>query len=180
MTLNEVDFEKQTWTIPPSRSKNGREHAVPLSEMAIQIIREQIASSERQAMRKKRTKPVCIFPAPRGRRASMGGAAAAKAIKKTEQRLRGTVTTVGVPPFTPHDLRRSAATHMEELGISPFIIGHVLNHVSATKASITSRIYARYTYEKEKRDALNWWADRLSNIIDGTAKANVVALAVAR
>ena len=84
----------------------------------------------------------------------MAGAAAAKAIKKAEVKDRGCATILGVEPFTPHDLRRTAATHMEEIGISPFIIGHVLNHVSATKASITSRVYTRYTYDEEKRAAV--------------------------
>lgn len=55
----------------------------------------------------------------------------------------------GIVPFTPHDLRRTAATHMEELGVSPFVVGHVLNHVSVTRSTITSRVYARYDYAKE-------------------------------
>jgi hypothetical protein len=63
---------------------------------------------------------------------------------------------------------------MEELGVSPFVIGHVLNHISATKASITSRVYARYTYDKEKREALELWADRLAAIIAGGA--DIIAL----
>lgn len=105
----------------------------------------------------------------------MAGAAAAKAIKKAEVKQRGLATILGVEPFTPHDLRRTAATHMEEIGISPFIIGHVLNHVSATRASVTSRVYARYNYDKEKREALNLWASRLVAILEGGA--DVVSLA---
>jgi hypothetical protein len=62
---------------------------------------------------------------------------------------------------------------MEEIGISPFVIGHVLNHVSATKATVTSRVYARYTYDKEKREALNLWAGKLAGILTG---ATVVPL----
>lgn len=56
---------------------------------------------------------------------------------------------------------------MEEIGVPPFVIGCVLNHVSMTKASITSRVYARYSYDKEKREALDQWADRLAEIIGG-------------
>ena len=59
---------------------------------------------------------------------------------------------------------------MEEIGIYPFVIGHVLNHVSATKASITSRVYARYTYDSEKREALDTWSARLTAIIEGGAE----------
>ena len=152
MTLDEIDFDAKIWTIPVERSKNKRAHVVPLSDVAVDIIREQMAAAEAQARRKKRSMSECIFPAPRGSRPSMAGAAAAKAIKKAEVKKRGLATILGVEPFTPHDLRRTAATHMEEIGISPFIIGHVLNHVSATRASVTSRVYARYTYDKEKRD----------------------------
>ncbi|MGT2465801.1 hypothetical protein ACVOMV_12680 [Mesorhizobium atlanticum] len=64
---------------------------------------------------------------------------------------------------------------MEEIGISPpFIVGQVLNHVSATKSTVTSRVYARYDYMSEKRDALELWADRLAGIIAG--KGNIEPL----
>ena len=132
------------------------------------IIKEQLASADAQALRKKRSTTDCVFPAPRGSRASMAGAAAAKAIKKAEVKKRGVATILGVPPFTPHDLRRTAATHMEEIGISPFIIGHVLNHVSATKASITCRVYARYTYEG--KSARRWTCGRIDLRASSKAK----------
>lgn len=175
MERAELDFDKRIWTIPAARSKNKREHAVPLSEMAIEIIREQMAAAEALSERKGRAVPSFIFPAPGGR-AAVTGAAVAKAIKRGEKPAKGGKETVilGIPPWTAHDLRRSASTHMEELGISPFIIGHVLNHVSATKASVTSKVYARYDYAKEKREALDLWADRLAGVIDG--KGNIVPL----
>lgn len=175
MMLEEIDLDKKTWTIPVERSKNKRAHVVPLSELAVDIISEQIAAAKAQARRKKRAMSECVFPAPRGSRLSMAGAAAAKAIKKAEVKNSGSTTILGVKPFTPHDLRRTAATHMEEIGISPFIIGHILNHVSATKSSVTSRIYARYTYDKEKREALDLWADRLLIILK--SHTDVVELA---
>jgi hypothetical protein len=67
---------------------------------------------------------------------------------------------------------------MEELGVSPFVIGHVLNHATVTKGSITSRVYARYAYDKEKRTALEIWAARLMAIIEG--KDNVMSSRAAR
>jgi hypothetical protein len=51
----------------------------------------------------------------------------------------------------------------------------VLNNVSATKATVTSRVYARYTYEKEKGEALTLWAGKLAGILTG---ATVVPLAL--
>ncbi|MFD1982401.1 tyrosine-type recombinase/integrase [Mesorhizobium newzealandense] len=168
MVRDEIDLDQRLWTIPPARAKNKREHVVPLSATAVAIIREQIAAVDALDDRKDRTPTPFIFPGP-GSRSAVTGASIPKAVKREEVIKRGVSIIMGIAPWTPHDLRRSAATHMEEIGISPFIIGHVLNHVSATKASITSRVYARYDYAKEKREALERWADRLESIIKGGA-----------
>jgi hypothetical protein len=58
---------------------------------------------------------------------------------------------------------------MEEIGVSPFIVAHVLGHVSVTKASITSKVYARYDYAREKREAVEQWAAHLKGIIECAA-----------
>jgi integrase len=137
--------------------------------MAVKIIRDQLSDVKALAERKGRAMPAFVFPGP-GAHGPVTGAAIAKAIKREEVMKREAATILGVERWTSHDLRRSAATHMEELGISPFIIGHVLNHVSATKASITSRVYARYDYMREKREALHLWADRLAGIVSGGAE----------
>src|SRR5690606_27288292 len=119
--------------------KNKREHVVPLSAMAVEIIASQLADVEALCERKGRAVPPFVFPAP-GCREAVTAASVPKAVKRLEKEGR----IMGIAPWTPHDLRRTAATHMEEIGISPFIVGHVLNHVSATKSTITSRVYARY------------------------------------
>lgn len=169
MMRDELDLSSGIWTIPAARSKNGRQHSIPLSRMALEIIEEQIAASDAQAHRKNRPPSPAVFPAPRGAQAAMNGAAAAKAIKNAEVSRKGLTTILGVKPFTPHDLRRTAATHMEEIGVSPFVISHVLNHASETRGSITSKIYARYDYAKEKREALDRWAERLAGVVVGSA-----------
>jgi integrase len=135
----------------------------------VSIIQEQMAEADALAARKGREPSQWIFPGP-GARAAITGPAVAKAVKRQEVVADdGTATILGIAPFTPHDLRRTAATHMEELGISPFVVGHVLNHVSMTKSTITSRVYARYDYAKEKREALDLWAERLTGILTGGA-----------
>lgn len=169
MAIDELDLNASLWTIPSARSKNKQQHVVPLSDMAVGLIRDQLADVAALAERKDRAVPAFVFPGP-GARAAVTGAAIAKAIKREEVVNRGTTLVMGVGPWTAHDLRRTAATHMEELGISPFIIGHVLNHVSATKASITSRVYARYDYMREKREALDLWAGRLIGILADAAE----------
>ncbi len=169
MAVAELDLENAVWTIPPERAKNGRQHDVPLSDMAIDIIREQMAAVAALAERKGYPPSPHVFPGVRTT-GPLTAAAVAQAIGKH----RKNDTLPGVGDWTCHDLRRTAATHMEEIGISPFVIGHVLNHASVTAASITSRVYARYDYSREKREALDLWSDRLTGIIEG--KGNVVPL----
>jgi integrase len=173
MTRDEVDFEQAVWTIPAARSKNGREHSVPLSSMAAQILSEQIADLDAEASRLGRDVSDFVFPSPGGR-AAMTNASISKAVSRQETAGPDGKLTLGVAPWTPHDLRRTGATFMEESLISPFVVGHILNHVSVTKATVTSRVYARYSYDKEKREALDLWAARLQAIINGGAE--VVAI----
>ena len=63
-------------------------------------------------------------------------------------------------PARPHDLRRTARSYMSKLGVSPVIAGKVLNH---SEKGISAE-YDRYSYLKEKRIALNEWADELKMI----------------
>jgi integrase len=75
--------------------------------------------------------------------------------------------------FTPHDLRRTVATRMRELGISRGDVKMVLNHV---ETDVTAR-YDRYDGLAEKRRALDLWGKRLDQIVSGEqSAANVVAL----
>jgi integrase len=77
--------------------------------------------------------------------------------------------------WTAHDLRRSALTKMAELGVAPIVLGHIANHRTTTKAGVTLGVYVQHQYEKEKRDALELWANRLQAIISGGG-AKVVRL----
>jgi integrase len=91
-----------------------------------------------------------------------------QAIKRAQGRI-------GIAHFTAHDLRRTALTKMAELGVPPIVIGHVANHRTTTKAGVTLGIYIQHGYEREKRDALELWANRLQGIVSG-ASAKVVSL----
>ena len=79
-----------------------------------------------------------------------------------------------LPGFTLHDTRRSCVTHMAELGVQPHIIEAVLNHVSGHKSGVAG-IYNRATYDREKRQALDLWAEHLLAVVEGRA-ATVVPL----
>ena len=67
--------------------------------------------------------------------------------------------------FRAHDLRRTAASCMGESGVDRFHIAHVLNHRSVTHSTVTA-IYDRYRYDKEKRAALEKWAEVVSGIVE--------------
>ena len=62
--------------------------------------------------------------------------------------------------FTPHDLRRTAASHMTGMGISRLVVARILNHV---ERGITA-VYDRHSYDAEKKQALNRWADRVAEL----------------
>jgi integrase len=68
-----------------------------------------------------------------------------------------------IVPWRLHDLRRTCATGMAELGVQPHIIEAVLNHVSGHKAGVAG-IYNRAKYAGDMRDALQRWADHLGQI----------------
>src|SRR4051812_48806254 len=62
-----------------------------------------------------------------------------------------------VEPWVFHDLRRTSATGMADLGIAPHVLDRVLNHVSGTIKGV-ARIYNRSEYAAERIEALNIWA----------------------
>jgi len=76
----------------------------------------------------------------------------------------------GIPHWTAHDLRRTALTKMAELGVAPIVLGHIANHRTTTKAGMTLGVYVHHAYEREKREALELWANRLQGIISGGAE----------
>jgi hypothetical protein len=59
---------------------------------------------------------------------------------------------------------------MAKLGVAPLVLGHIANHRTTTKAGMTLSVYVHHAYEKEKREALELWADRLRGIIAGGAE----------
>jgi integrase len=67
-------------------------------------------------------------------------------------------------PFTLHDIRRSVATRMADIGIPPHVIEAVLNHVSGHKGGVAG-IYNRALYTAEKAQALARWDEYLSALI---------------
>src|SRR5262249_47310582 len=131
------------WTIPAEASKNHDPHRVPLVREASEILkRRQTDRDERYVFSNHHNTSV-----------------AARAKKAASSLSRGLSFE-----FRAHDLRRTAASFMGEAGVDRFHIAHVLNHRSVTHSTVTA-IYDRYRYDKEKRDAVEKWANVLRAII---------------
>ena len=142
--LEWAEVEGDLWTIPAEKSKNKRVHVIPLNKLAQEIFAE-ISSN--------RKKGKYVFSSPR-KASYFDKDALPKAMKKIVDTLQWEV------PARPHDLRRTARSYMSKLGVSPVIAGKVLNH---SEKGISAE-YDRYSYLKEKRIALNEWADELKMI----------------
>jgi integrase len=69
-------------------------------------------------------------------------------------------------PWRLHDLRRTVATRMADIGVQPHIIEAVLNHISGHKAGVAG-IYNRSSYQREVKNALAIWADHVASIVGG-------------
>lgn len=159
--LNDYGF-----TLPPERTKNAREHKVPLSAPARAIIE---AQPRRQGPDGKLRD--LIFGYSDGPFAGW-----AKAQDLLNQRIEKSAGKA-LPHWVPHDVRRSFATHASDLGIQPHIIEAVLNHTSGFRAGVAG-IYNRNPYDAEKRTALALWADHLLAIVE-SRESNVVSFAAA-
>jgi integrase len=75
-----------------------------------------------------------------------------------------------IEPFTVHDLRRTARTHLAALGVAPHVAELCLNH----KPRGVGAIYDRHSYFIERRTALQSWTELLTQLESG--KTNVVAI----
>jgi integrase len=149
---SELDLPARLWRLPAARSKNKAAHTIPLTDMAISIIEEAIADA--------------------GDRDELFGITPKRAGRFVMERQKA----FGLAHWRPHDLRRTALTGMARLGVAPIVLGHVANHRTTTRATITLSVYIAHSYESEKRQGLDLWADRLAAIISGEVAAKVIPL----
>jgi integrase len=76
----------------------------------------------------------------------------------------------GVTDWHIHDLRRTMATEMRRLGVDRLVVSKLLNHAEAG----VTKIYDRFAADPEKTAAIERWADRIREIVDGAPANNVV------
>ena len=181
LAWNELDYDWETseepfWTIPGDRTKNRQAHRVPLSPLAVVLLKEaKVLAGDDSGL---------AFPSPRSRqKMEIDDRPTSKPIlvnSLSHALIRS--GHFGIEHFVPHDLRRTASTHMTgpQCGVSRFILERVLNHADQT---VTGRHYDLYHYDAEKRVALNAWSRRLKDILAGKKKtdgADVIELQAVR
>ena len=147
----DVDFATASWTIPDTKS--GEPHAVPLSRQALALL-------------------ASIRPPGADPNALIFATSTGTALSNRDRETKRLHKLSGTAGWHRHDLRRSAATLLGELGTEPHVVEAALNHLS-----IHSRLAATYNrsrYRQPVAEALQRLADRLDGIAAGAGE--VVAL----
>jgi len=158
MTWSEVDLDGGWWTLPAERSKNGKAHRIPLVASALTLLRALQNESKGCEL--------VIRPGKLGR-------GSWRPLRCPRNWLADIRRSAGLAHFTTHDLRRTVASKMTELGIPRLTVSKLLNHAEAG----VTHVYDRHTYDAEKRAALLKWERRLTEIVEGaTAPTKVVAI----
>jgi len=162
---SEIDFSKALIMLPPERTKNGRPHELPLTAPAIEILEAQPRRGEREL----------VFGEGEG---PFQGWSRAKGT--LDRRIASQADKNGrVAPWRLHDIRRTVATRMADLGVQPHVVEVVLNHVSGHKAGVAG-VYNRSLYGPEKRAALELWANHVLTIVGEPSAAGPVIMFPAR
>jgi integrase len=159
MAWSEIDLTERKLTLSATRVKTGNATVVPLSPLAVDVIRSipRVAGSR------------FVF--------TTNGVAAFADVGHATKRLRAAVTAeLGEEPepWVLHDLRRTFATGLQRLGFPQEVTEAALNHRSGTLAGVAG-VYSRHDYADEKRAALDSWARHVEAIVSGE-KAKVIPM----
>lgn len=141
LSMRDEDIQGDEWLIPAEHFKSDRPHLVPLSPQALSVLDEIRPLSDSP----------WVFPS----RSKEGHI---RWLSNATKRIR---KRTGFH-WTPHDLRRTAATNMTKMGVPRFVVGRVLGHA----AHDVTGVYDVYDYAAEKRDALERWGERLEEIVE--------------
>jgi integrase len=172
---SEFNLDKALWTLPRARTKNDRAHLIALSPQALAILRSlpQIGT-DGFVFTTTGESPTSGF-SKAGERLQTAMLELYKA-ELVDAGRRSEANNARIEHFTPHDLRRTAATGMAALGAAPHVVDRILNHASGTISGV-ARIYNRHEYLAERQAALLMWARHIEMLVE---PSNVVTLAGAR
>lgn len=164
--FDEIAPDFMQWVLPPERTKNGKAHVLPLPPLARTVMREAV-----EAARSAERDP----DAPPREHVFIGERGAVWRADTVAHRLAAAIaawndahTNDKVDPFVVHDLRRTMATRLQEAGIGMTVIGVALNHISAKKASVTTKHYAHGDMSLAVRAAMSKWQGLVEQCIAGS------------
>lgn len=140
---SEIDLNAKLISLPKDRTKNELAHDIPLSAAALQILQ--------------------AIPQPDGRIFVFGRTDSAGFLGWGNAKDTLDAKVGAMERWTLHDLRRTAATRMGDLGVQPHVVEAVLNHISGSKRGVAG-IYNRAVYANEKRAALDTLAQHIMKV----------------
>lgn len=153
MMWEELDQERRTWTIPADRSKNHKQHVVPLTDHLLRNLDELVEG--------------CPWPLT-GPVFTTNGVTSVSGFSRLKKRLDRLALqfcdTKRFPPWRLHDLRRTVATNLQMLGVRLEVTEALLNHVGKSKSGVAG-VYHLHEFTVEKREALELWSDHLQRVI---------------
>ncbi len=153
LAWDELNTADSIWTMPSNRTKNHKPHSVPLSDTAMAIIKTL-----------PRTSSSLVFPARGKPDQPYAGYSKGKAALDVAAGLSG---------WTLHDLRRTAATGMARLGVSPHVVERILNHTTGTFGGVAG-VYNRFQYMPEMREALERWERHVLSLAERAPSSTTV------
>lgn len=146
----EFDLDAAVWHLPGERTKTGAAISIPLPAVAVEWLRQ---------LHRLACGSDYVFPARKMQHRMIPH------IHENTLNVALAKIRHGLEPFTIHDLRRTARTHLAGLGVPPHIAEKVLNH----KLKGVEGRYDRYDYFEERKVALNQWAALLVQLEQGGA-----------
>jgi len=157
--VKDTDFEGWVWTIPKQYAKSNRDHIVPLSPLALDIL---------NGLKNDTGNPF-VFSSILNNDIPIG----LKTIKRAVKTIKD---NSGVADFRLHDSRRTVATWLAKLSTPAEVVSKVLNHKTGGGGSLVTRIYNRYEYRKERQVALNKWSNKVLSIVTGETDTKIYEL----
>jgi integrase len=162
----ELDGDNPRFDVPSKRVKKRRVIQQPLSDLALEILNEAMEEGKQHVFASK------YGDQPMSRQ--IMATALRGTTSKGKVKTPGICATLGLAPFTPHDLRRTAATLAGDLGFDDAWIAKCLDHAASKKAevvvpTVTGKVYNHSKRMKEKRAVLDGVAAELRRIIGRSA-----------
>jgi integrase len=148
------EIDNNTIKLAGSRTKNGEPHNIPLSAAACAVLHNlpRIAESD------------FVF--------TLDGSHAVSGWSRAKVDLDD---LAAIAPWRTHDLRRTAATGLQKLSTPLQVTEAILGHVAGSRGGVVG-IYQRYTYDKERRTALEAWGAHVMALVEGQKPGKVLPM----